>query len=107
MTVRIVYEIQSDNQYLVMFSEDYQKNRYFIAGPDGVVVEHGKQAPPTIKHAITTVMLVELMDELIAFGIRPSNNKWAAGHVQDLKAHIAFAERMATSLLPKQESDRG
>jgi hypothetical protein len=105
MTVRIVYEIQSDNQYLVMFSEDYQKNRHFIAGPDGVVVEHGKPAPPTIKHAITTMMLIELMDEMIAFGIRPSNNKWAAGHVQDLKNHIAFAERIATSLLPKGESN--
>jgi hypothetical protein len=105
MTVRIVYEIASDNQYLVMFSEGHEGHRYFIAGPDGITVERGKQAPPTIKHSISTVMLIELLDELLAFGIRPSNNKWSSGHVQDLKAHIAFAERMATALLPKGENN--
>jgi hypothetical protein len=101
VTVRIIYELNTDAQYLIMCSEDYERNRYFIAGPEGIRVERNAPVPPEAKHAVTTVMLVELMDELLAFGIRPSSNKWSAGHVQDLKAHIAFAERMATSLLPK------
>jgi hypothetical protein len=105
MTVRIWYELNSDAQYLTMYSEGSDKSRYFIAGPEWIRVEHGKAPPVEVKHAITTIMLMELMDELIAFGIRPSNNKWAAGHVQDLKNHIAFAERIATALLPKGESN--
>jgi hypothetical protein len=105
MTVRIIYELNTDAQYLVMCSEDYERNRYFIAGPEGIRVERHSPVPDAAKHAVTTLMLTELIDELLAFGIRPSNNKWSSGHVQDLKAHIAFAERMATALLPKAESN--
>jgi hypothetical protein len=105
VTIRIHYELNTDAQYLVMWSEDYEHTRYFVAGPDGVRVERGKGTPPEVRHAVTTIMLVELMDELLKFGIRPSSNAWSAGHVSDLKAHIAFAERMATSLLPKGNGD--
>lgn len=105
MTVKIIYELNADAQYLVMWGEDYEKNRYFIAGPDGVMVKRNDPPPVEVKHSITTLMMVELLDELLAYGIRPSNNKWASGHVQDLKAHIAFAERMATALLPKVDSN--
>jgi len=101
VTVKIIYEVHTDAQYLVMWEEDSLRNRYFIAGPDGIVVEKHALAPPQVRHAVTTVMLQQLLDALLAEGIRPSSNAWSAGHVSDLKAHIAFAERMAASLLPK------
>ena len=101
MTVRIWYELNNDMQYMSIFYEDqFEKTRHFVAG-EGVVVPRGQLPPKEVKHAISTIALQELLDELIAFGLRPSNNKWAAGHVQDLKAHIGFAEQVAFKLLEK------
>lgn len=101
MTVKIIYELQNDAQYLVMWSEAFDKSRYFIAGPDGVVVPRGQLPPTEVKHSITTVMLQELLDELIGYGLRPSTNAWSAGHISDLKKHIDFAERVSFKLLEK------
>ncbi len=104
MTVRIEYEIHTDNQYLVMFYEgDYGRERHYISGPEPIVVKRGERAPDCVKHAITTIALVELLDELLKMGLRPTSNAWSAGHVSDLKKHIEFAESMARALLPKPE----
>lgn len=106
MTVRITYELSMDAQYLCMWSEDSDRSRHFVAG-DGIVVPRNQPVPSEARHQITTVMLVQLLDELLAFGIRPSSNAWAAGHMADLKAHISFAERVAFKLLeqPQVQAD--
>lgn len=108
MTVRIEYEINTDSQYLIMFYEgDYGRERHYVSGPETIIVKRGEPAPACVKHAITTVALVELLDELLKMGLRPTSNAWSAGHVSDLKKHIDFAERMATALLPKPENKNG
>jgi hypothetical protein len=107
MTVRLDYSINNDALYLVMYNKDDRGTRWFIAGPDGVTVQRGEQPPETVKHSVTTVILMELLDTLLAAGYRPTSNAWSAGHVSDLKKHIEFAERMATALLPKSENNNG
>lgn len=100
MTVRIQYEVNMDQQYLIMFYDsDFDRSRIYISGPEPVVVPRGERAPDSVKHAVTTLMLVELLDAILAEGIRPSSNAWSAGHVSDLKKHIEFAERVSFKLL--------
>lgn len=102
MPARIWYELNRDAMYLSIWSENtFDKTRAFVAGEDGYLSSRNEPVPPAARHAVTTIMLQELLDAILAEGIRPSSNAWSAGHVSDLKAHIAFAERMATSLLPK------
>jgi hypothetical protein len=105
VTVKIIYDISMDAQYLVMWNQDLQGHRHFIAGPNGIGVDKHTHAPVEVKHSITTFMLQELLDAILAEGIRPSSNACSAGHVSDLKAHIAFAEGMATALLPKVQNN--
>lgn len=98
MTVHITYDISMDAQYLCMWWQDTEKTRYFVAG-EGITVARGAPVPKEVRHQVTKLILVELLDELLANGIRPSSNAWMAGHVADLKAHIAFAEKMALTLV--------
>lgn len=107
MTVRLDYSLNNDAQYLLMWTTQQhgpEQGRYFICGPELVFVKRGEIPPDCVKHSVTTLMLVELLDALLAAGLRPSSNAWSAGHVSDLKAHIQFAEHMATALLPKDSS---
>lgn len=82
-----------------MWSEDDLRNRYFVAGKEGIVVQKCELPPDAVSHSVTTLMLQELLDAILAEGIRPSSNAWSAGHVSDLKAHVAFAESVAFKLL--------
>lgn len=108
MTVRLDYSINNDSMYLVMYYEDqYNRERHFIAGRDGIVVKRGDLPPDAVCHTVSSIVLVELLDAILAAGYRPSSNAWSAGHVSDLKKHIDFAERMAIALLPKSESGNG
>lgn len=101
MPAQIHYEINSDKQYLVVWSDSYDKrSRLFMAG-DGVGIEQGERPPETVKHTITSWQMVELLDALLAYGVRPSSNAWSVGHVSDLKAHIAFAEKTVNQLMDK------
>lgn len=107
MTVRIDYSINHNSMYLVMFHEDrFHRERHFITGKTPLVIKDTESPPAdAVCHAVNSLILIELLDALLAAGYRPSSNAWSAGHVSDLKAHIAFAERMATALLPKVDSN--
>jgi hypothetical protein len=99
--VRIDYDITTDRQYLVMFHEDQRdKSRHFFGGA-GVDVPKGEKPPESVKHSITTIQMIELLDAILAIGCRPTSNAWSAGHVSDLKAHIAFAEGVAMKMISK------
>jgi hypothetical protein len=98
MHVKIHYDIATDNQYLVMFSEDYDRSRTFFGGPNPINVPRGENPPESVKHAITTLQMLALLDALLAEGMRPSSNEWSAGHVKDLKQQIDFLQGLVAKL---------
>lgn len=105
MTCQIQYFINDDAQYLVMFeTHEFGSDRgarSFFGGKEPVLVARGQPVPDQCIHKITTLQMVQLLDALLAHGIRPSSNAWSSGHMADLKNHIAFAEKVAMTILEK------
>lgn len=105
MTCLIQYDISMDANRLVMYhTEEYgldKGRRHFFGGRTPVSVARGEAVPDHCVHEITTLQMVELLDALLAYGIRPSSNAWSSGHMADLKNHIAFAEKVAMAALEK------
>jgi hypothetical protein len=101
MTARIDYQIQDDTVYLTQWWEHPDGSREFFGGRDHVVVPRGKPVPDSVRHAVTTIGLIEILDAILAEGIRPSSEAWSAAHVKALQSHIAFAERVADKLMER------
>jgi hypothetical protein len=99
MGARVWYEINIDAMKFAMWDDRGNQERgVFIGGNEWRLVKQHELMPPEAIHELHDAQ--GLLDALLAAGVRPSSNAWSAGHVADLKAHIAFAERVAIANLP-------
>lgn len=98
MGVKVWYEINHDELKFAMWKDLGNGDRgVFIGQETWKVFKRHDLIPQEAMH--TLVDAQGFLDALLQAGVRPSSDAWSAGHVSDLKAHIAFAERMADSLL--------
>lgn len=100
MTTRVWADISRDTVSMIQYSER-PEGRYFQMPGDQLpqLVPTHHMAPPEAIVQLHDPQ--ELLDELLKAGYRPSDNKWSGGHVRALEAHIAFAEKVASTLLEK------
>lgn len=98
MGARVWYELNNDAYKVAMWDDHGNGDRAVFVGQDKWLVVHkGALIPPEAIHDLLDAQ--GLLDALLQAGVRPSSNAWSAGHVSDLKAHIAFAERVTDRLL--------
>ena len=99
MGARVWYKINVDSLKFAMWDDLGNRERaVFIGGDQWRFIKPNEPVPPEAIHTLHDAQ--GLLDALLAAGVRPSSNAWSAGHVSDLKAHIAFAERVALAVLP-------
>jgi hypothetical protein len=72
-------------------------NRRVLVGRDWLDLSFGNPLPEGA--AVRLCNPVEVLDALINAGYRPTSKAWAAGHVEALEKHVAFAEKVAGTLL--------
>lgn len=104
MTTKIWYDISRDDCRMAQFHE--RDGVRYVQYANGEIHKSEKyQLLPD--EAFTTIKEpVELLDELLKAGYRPSNNAWSSGHVAALEKHIAFAEKVAIALLEPATASR-
>lgn len=82
--------------------EGYDKAFIHVVRSDGNVEQLPRYAPlDTEKYSRVVNEPQELLDALIAAGFKPNKLEGTPGHVEALKQHIAFAERVVDRVLKK------
>ncbi len=99
MTTRVWRDVTRDAVYLVQYSEYDGQRRVHLANGDTQAFGRNEAIPRELMIDIREPQA--LLDALLAEGYRPTSSEWSVGQVRALERHVAFAEKVATTLLEK------
>ena|SRR3972149_5624424 len=100
MTTRVWYDIYSDASWMVQYTESDGRRTVVLPGGAYKTLERNELMPTEAR--VQLYKPQELLDALLAAGVRPSSSEWSVGHVEALEHHVAFAEKVATALLERK-----